>query len=162
MPPFFSNRDIRWETWPTSIQYASHFECAMVELELLAQLYEFVGAPKLDDAITSIISKTLGRAIVPNSRRCFVTGRYLDFNSYLEAATYPRGGRSKYHVGHILPLTRQGRHSRENIAWQSDDGNRIQGNDTVDEIEAKLIDIVEYHLRRDMNLEIPPQAFWGR
>jgi len=41
MPPHFSNRDVRWATWPDSVQYASHHQCAMVEMELIAQLYEF-------------------------------------------------------------------------------------------------------------------------
>jgi hypothetical protein len=34
----------------------------------------------------------------------------------------------------------------------SDAGNRIQGNDTIHEIESKLVDAVEYHMRRDLEL----------
>jgi hypothetical protein len=58
-------------------------------------------------------------------------------------------------VGHIQPLTRGGQHAWDNIAWMSDDGNRIQGNDSLQEIEAKLVDAVEYHLRRDMDSQTP-------
>lgn len=162
MPPHYSNRNIRWATWPYGIQYASHYECAMVEMELMAELYEFVGAPKLDDQIALAIAAARGRPIAPGSLRCFVTGRYLEFDDYVKAAISPQGGRSKYHVGHILPLTRKGRHTPVNIAWMSDDGNRIQDNDTVEEIEAKLVDSVEYHLRRDMEKDCYSQSLLNR
>ena len=74
----------------------------------------------------------------------------MDFESYIEGAVNARGGQSKYHVGHINPLTRGGKHTWTNIAWASDDGNRIQGNDTLEEIEQKLIDAVCFHLTRDL------------
>jgi hypothetical protein len=165
MPPHFSNRDIRWATWPNSIQYSSHYDCAMLELELMAQLYEFYGAPNLDEGIAREIALVRGNSIQPNSRKCYITGRNMDYQLYLQSAANPQGGRSPYHVGHIIPLTRQGRHDRQNVAWISDDGNRIQGNDTIEEIEQKLIDSVEYHLRRDLengsaNLDSKVTQLW--
>jgi hypothetical protein len=162
MPPYFSNRDVRWATWPASVQYASHYQCAMIEMELMSQLYEFVGAPGLDEELVSAIAEVRGRPIQPRSRQCFVTGRYLSYEDYVQAAINPKGGKSSYHVGHILPLTRGGKHSWKNIAWTSDDGNRIQGNDTLEEIEIKLVDAVEFHLRRDMEMGEPPQAFYDK
>ncbi|KYH31231.1 hypothetical protein [Neomoorella mulderi] len=162
MPPYFSNRDVRWATWPSSNQYASHYECAMIELELLAELYEFAGAPLLPDKIKSQIIEARRRTFLSHPRRCFVTGRVLNFIDYVQAAINTQGGRSAYHVGHITPLTRGGRHTWENIAWQSDDGNRIQGNDTVQEIEVKLVDAVMYHLRRDMEKEKPSREFYEK
>lgn len=131
MPPHYSNRDIRWATWPQSLQYASHFDCAMIDLELMAQLYEFVDAPPLDADLAAQIQATRGKPILPDTRRCFVTGRLLSFRNYIQNALEPEGGKSNYHVGHILPLTAGGKHRSNNIAWQSDDGNRIQGNDRL-------------------------------
>jgi len=162
MPPYYSNRDIRWATWPDGIQYASHYQCAMIELELMAQLYEFENAPKLDDTLLLEIEKVRGIKFCLGNRKCFVTGKLLNFTDYVEAAVNPQGGKSKYHVGHIVPLTRGGKHGADNIAWATDDGNRIQGNDTIEEIEAKLVDAVEYHLRRDLNQNNPPQVFYDK
>ena len=162
MPPHFSNRDVRWATWPDSTQYASHYQCAMIELELMAQLYEFADAPMLDDEIASTVTEVRGQPILPGARQCFVVGLDLSYQDYVQAAINPKGGKSAYHVGHIIPLTRGGKHNWENIAWMSDDGNRIQGNDTLGEIEAKLVDAVEYHLRRDMKLDNPPQEFYDK
>lgn len=166
MPPHYSNRDVRWATWGDSIQYASHYECAMVELELMAQLYEFVDAPELGvDLFSDLaveVEEVRGKPIKPNTHRCFVTGKYLSYSDYVDAAKKPKGGRSKYHVGHILPLTRGGRHTWDNIAWTSDDGNRIQGNDTQEEIEAKLVEAVTYHLQRDIELDNPPASLANR
>lgn len=155
MPPHFSNRDVRWATWPDGIQYASHYQCAMIEMELMAQLYEFASAPILNSTVVSSLSAIRGRPLRPGSRCCFITGKILDFQSYVQAAVNPKGGISAYHVGHIHPLTRGGQHAWDNIAWMSDDGNRIQGNDTLQEIEAKLVDAVEYHLRRDVDSPTP-------
>ena len=149
MPPFYSNRDVRWATWANSIQYASHFECTMIELELMAELFEFTGTPALNQDIKNRIEAILGREIQYNTRRCFITGKEMVFNDYLNSAVNTNGGRSAYHVGHIQPLTREGLHSYTNISWTSDDGNRIQGNDTISEIEEKLISAVIYHLQRD-------------
>lgn len=162
IPPHFSNRDVRWATWPDSMQYASHFECAMVEMELMVQLYEFVGAPRLDPTTLTSIERTRGRPVEPETRCCFVTGDDLAYTEYVQAATNPRGGRSAYHVGHVLPLTRGGKHCWENIAWMSEDGNRIQGNDTLEEIELKLVRAVDYHLRRDFAAAQPSQTFYQK
>lgn len=150
MPPFFSNRDVRWATWHLSHQYSPHYDCAMIELELMAQLYEFRGIPALDQDLAKQLEYIRQRPLKLNSRRCFITGKIMDFESYIEGAINSKGGQSKYHVGHITPLTRGGKHTWTNIAWASDDGNRIQGNDTIEEIEQKLIDAVCYHLSRDL------------
>ncbi len=162
IPPHYSNRDFRWATWPNGIQYASHYQCAMIELELMAQLYEFENAPNLAISLLLEVETVRGRNIVIGHKKCFVTGKKLNFTDYLEAAIAHQGGKSKYHVGHIVPLTRGGKHTADNIAWASDDGNRIQGNNTIEEIEAKLVDAVEYHLIRDLNQDNPPQVFYDK
>ncbi len=157
MPPFFSNRDVRWATWTESYQYASHYQCALIEMELLVELFEFANAPMLDDVTVSAIENIRRHPVLPETRRCFITGRMLDFLEYVESAVHSEGGKSAYHVGHLVPLTRGGVHVWNNVAWMSDDGNRIQGNDTIHEIETKLVDAVEYHMRQD--LELSPKEY---
>src|SRR5439155_7965906 len=75
MPPYFSNRDIRWATWPSSPQYASHFDCAKVELELMAELFEFSMAPPLAAALASAVGASRGSPVSSQPRVCFVTGK---------------------------------------------------------------------------------------
>lgn len=148
MPPFFSNRDVRWATWPQSNQYASHYDCCMIELELMSQLFEFYGAPELDPELREEIESKRGKKICENSRRCYITGKEIFFKEYLEESLNPTGGKSSYNVSHINPLSRNGKHHYSNIEWISNDGNRIQGNDTVEEIETKLLDSVIYYLEK--------------
>lgn len=166
MPPHFSNRDYRWATWPKSIQYASRFASAGVELELLSQLYEFDGAPALSKNLEQDIASVRGREARPGTRVCIVTGSPLRFDGFVEAAKSPEGGKSGYHVGHLVPLTRRGRHSADNIAWLSEAGNRIQGNDTLDEIETTLRRATAFHIMRDVASgatldEGDLRAIWG-
>ena len=150
MPPFFSNRDIRWATWTNSNQYASHYDCCAIELELMCQIFEFNGAPELDSILIKEMEKKRGIKITRNSRLCYITGKDLSFKTYLEGAISPKGGKSVYHVSHVNPLTRGGRHFYRNVEWITKDGNRIQGNDTLQEIEIKLIDAVIYYLEKNV------------
>jgi hypothetical protein len=54
----------------------------MIEMELMVQLYEFTEAPLLDDELTSAILEIRGVSILPATRRCFITGRYLNYREY--------------------------------------------------------------------------------
>ena len=158
MPPHFSNRDIRWATWPEGIQYASHHDCARVELELMAALFEFDGAPALDPALVSAVTSIRGATLAPGARRCAVTGKKLVYQAFVDSISSAHG-KAEFHVGHLVPLTRGGKHKADNIAWMSGAGNRIQGNDTLDEIEATLAQATAYHMVRDSETgkPIPPE-----
>jgi hypothetical protein len=162
LAPFFSNRDVRWATWPDSIQYAPHYQCAMVEIELMAELYEFANAPALDEGLAQSIEEARRRPISPGTRHCFVTGRILDYEEYVQAVANPKDDGSAYQAGYVLPLIRGGRHTRENVAWASGDGYRLQGNSTLEEIEVKLVNAVEYHLKRDMAMAPPPRGLYSK
>jgi hypothetical protein len=148
MPPFFSNRDYRWATWVESPQFASRTDCRGVELQLLAQILEFVDAPRLSDEERRQVEHHLGRELVLNSCHCPITGDPLVYKDFEEAAKNPQAGKSEYHVGHLNPLTRGGKHVKENVVWMSDAGNRIQGNDTFDEIVALIQRAAAFHQRR--------------
>jgi hypothetical protein len=145
IPPFFSNRDYRWATWVDSPQFASREDCRGVELQLLSQIIEFVGAPRLSDENMREIEVHLGRKLVVDGRRCLITGDPIGYDAFVEAANNPEAGKSQYHVGHLMPLTRGGKHSKENVFWMSDAGNRIQGNDSFEEIVALIKRAANYH-----------------
>jgi len=148
MPPHFSNRDYRWATWTDSIQFASRAECQAVELELLSQILEFQGAPQLSAADRVSVERHLGRSLSPNTRQCSITGQPMQYAAFVDAVVNPAAGKSPYHVGHLVPLTRGGRHERLNVVWMSEQGNRIQGNDTLDEIVALIHAAAQFHRGR--------------
>lgn len=154
MPPHFSNRDVRWATWPESHQYASHYDCAMIEMELMVELFEFEESPDLGQELSSEVLAIRGIPVRRGTRKCLITGKLLNFEEYIEGSVNSQGGRSKYHVAHRTPLTRGGKHAWDNIEWASDAGNRIQGNETIEEIEEKLIQGVIFHINRDIELGI--------
>lgn len=145
MPPHFSNRDYRWATWTTSEQFASRTECYAVELELLAQILEFEGAPVLVDATRKEVELHLGRPLTLDHRHCAITGVRLRYSDFITAVTAPAAGKSPYHVGHLVPLTRGGKHEKSNVVWMTEQGNRIQGNDTLDEIVALIKTAADFH-----------------
>ena len=146
MPPHFSNRDYRWATWVDSGQFAARTECYAVELELLAQVLEFEGAPDIDPTRRAEVERHLGRTLAIGARRCLITGVSLKYADFLLAATNPAAGKSPYHVGHLSPLTRGGKHEQSNVVWMTEQGNRIQGNDTFDDIVALLKIAAQYHV----------------
>lgn len=148
MPPHFSNRDYRWATWVDSNQFASRTDCRGVELQLLAQILEFQGAPRISAEHQAEVERHLGRALNLNDCRCPITGEPLMYEEFVDATNNPRPGKSAYHVGHLDPLTRGGKHYQANVVWMSDAGNRIQGNDTFQEIVALLKRAATYHTNR--------------
>lgn len=148
MPPYFSNRDYRWATFVQSPQFASRSDCRSVELQLLSQMLEFVGAPRLSDVDRAAVESHLRRPLEIDGCRCPITGQPIVYERFVHAAENPRAGRSEYHVGHLNPLTRGGRHDWGNVVWMSDAGNRIQGNDTFDEIVVLIQQAAAYHQRR--------------
>jgi hypothetical protein len=148
MPPHFSNRDYRWATWVNSGQFAARTECYAVELELLSQILEFEGAPIIDAARRTEVEQHLGRPLAIGARRCLITGVPMKYADFIVATTNPAAGKSPYHVGHLSPLTRGGKHEQSNVVWMTEQGNRIQGNDTLDEIVSLLKIAAQYHVNQ--------------
>jgi hypothetical protein len=148
MPPHFSNRDYRWATWVDSIQFSTRTQCVKVELELLCQILEFREAPKISAKEQDVIEMHLGRTLLCHPRRCPITGDELSYHDFAEAVSNLAAGKSPYHVGHFIPLTRGGRHIAENVVWMTEAGNRIQGNDTFDEVVALIRRAAKFHIDR--------------
>src|SRR5690606_711979 len=108
------------------------------ELELLAQVLEFEDAPMLAANTRAEVEQHLGRGLTLGNRHCAITGAPLRYADFITAVTTPAAGKSPYHVGHLVPLTRGGKHEKSNVVWMTQQGNRIQGNDTLDEIVALI------------------------
>ncbi|WP_027156696.1 hypothetical protein [Methylobacter luteus] len=121
-----TNRAKRWEVLSDDFQHATLTECWSVERKLLTELVGFEGFPR------EIKEKLNDQGLLGsfNVSRCSVTLESLNFNTLLSPVVH---GRSDYQVGHLYPLKRGGKHKGTNVCWQSSDGNRIQGDLTINE-----------------------------
>lgn len=127
-----TNRAKRWEVLADDFQHATLTECWSVERKLYEDLVCFQNFPAAirdDFENAGLISAGL-----PFSR-CPVTHEILDYD---KLAGDPVHGKAEYQVGHKHPLKRGGRHRGDNVCWQSADGNRIQGDLTIEETNLLL------------------------
>lgn len=127
-----TNRAKRWEVLADDFQHATLTECWSVERKLYEDLVFFENFPpptrkRFEDA--GLVAQ--GKPVT----RCPVTHEVLDFS---KLAGDPIHGKAEYQVGHSHPLKRAGRHRGDNVCWQSADGNRIQGDLTIDETNLLL------------------------
>jgi hypothetical protein len=127
-----TNRAKRWEVLSADYQHATIEECWSVERELLAQLLNFKNFPQ------HVINQVSGTGHVVNLHRCPVTHEDFDFLSFTNPSAH---GSSPFQVGHLVPLRISGRHVASNVAWVTEDGNRIQGNLTLVQVRELLGDI---------------------
>lgn len=139
-----TNREKRWECHPSSVQFALRKTCWEIERELLEQLFGFDDFPEgiRETAVEEGLISSRGEVT-----RCPVTLNPLSFVDLAEEARNPIHGRAKFQVAHLNPLksvsrgeTRSG-HSPDNIAWISADGNRIQGDMTLERIRDLIREI---------------------
>jgi hypothetical protein len=136
-----TNREKRWEAHPKSVQYACRKDAWRIEHRLLEQLVHFRGFPESARLILSS-----NGVITPGGTEtlCPITQEPLSFEEIAREVLAPSHGRSRYQVGHLNPLKAVGRenpdagHTFRNIAWISQDGNRIQGSLSLDETRAML------------------------
>ena len=130
-----TNRAKRWEVIAGDFQHASLTECWSVEKKLYEGLISFDEFPV--DAKKAFLSNNLiedGKG----ATKCPVTYEELSYKKLIGDAIH---GKAEYQVGHAHPLKRGGRHSGENVCWQSADGNRIQGDLTLEETRELLANI---------------------
>jgi hypothetical protein len=129
-----TNRAKRWECISLDFQHASLEECWSVERKLLEDICNFEQFP----ADKKIEILNLGLIASVEVSRCPITLKKLNFNDLLAGGEH---GESKFQVGHLEPLKSGGRHCGSNIAWISDDGNRIQGSLSIHETQTMLKEI---------------------
>ncbi|WP_157314548.1 hypothetical protein [Chitinibacter sp. GC72] len=127
-----TNRAKRWEVLAGDFQHSTLTECWSVERKLYEDLVCFKNFPvatRNNFELAGLIE--IGRPV----SRCPVTHEVLDYEIL---SGDPVHGKAEYQVGHKHPLKRAGRHRGDNVCWQSADGNRIQGDLTIEETNLLL------------------------
>lgn len=147
-----TNRAKRWEVRPDDFQHATLEQCWSAERRLTADLIGFDGFPI---TIREHFENTQLIAGGQPLTRCPVTLEPLNFATLSAAVLTATHGVSDYQVGHLHPLKRGGRHDGDNVRWQSADGNRIQGDLTIEETNDLLNQIA---VRRVAAAATPPTA----
>jgi len=130
-----TNRAKRWEVLAGDFQHATLEQCWSAERKLTSDLAAFHDFPRsMKDAFVA------SSLISPNAEptRCPVTLELLSFAHLSESLLSPTHGVSQYQVGHLHPLKRGGNHDGGNVCWQSANGNRIQGDLSIEETTALL------------------------
>ena len=143
-----TNREIRWETYPNSPQFATKKDCIEIELKLLAQISTFVGAPDAPTELIPTIEKALGVKYKKDSFRCPISGKPIFYSEFYEKVASPVHGRSGYQVGHLNPLATSGSHNADNASWITDLGNRVQGDSSLEEITNDIFYMAQFHKDR--------------
>ncbi len=131
-----TNRAKRWECIAMDFQHATIEECWSVERKLLSDLAHFANFSL--ETKQQLID--LGLFGAQHITKCPITLEPLDFNQFQQAAEH---GESRFQVGHMNPLKAGGRHTGTNIAWITDDGNRIQGDLDLNATRALIRGIAE-------------------
>ncbi len=131
-----TNRARRWEVLAGDFQHSPLEECWSAERKLTTDLVNFQGFPPTLKA--QFIQQGLIEPDAPLTL-CPVTFELLSFNDLAEAVLNTTIGKSEYQIGHLHPLKREGKHDGANICWQSADGNRIQGDLTIEETYCLLV-----------------------
>jgi hypothetical protein len=150
-----TNREIRWEVHPESIEFAFVRDCQEIEYKLITQILEFKGFPV--DIIQSLEKEKIIEQgeIIPESCKCPITMENLLFTDFQNELLNRTHGESKFQVGHIVPRKAKGVidlqiQSGENICWISSEGNEIQQNRSVNETRNLLKKIFNNY--KDNNL----------
>ena len=135
-----TNRARRWEVLAGDFQHSPLEDCWSAERKLTTDLVNFQGFP------TALKTRFVEQGLIgadASPTLCPVTFEPLSFDELAEAVTNATIGRSQYQIGHLHPLKREGKHDGTNICWQSADGNRIQGDLTVEDTLHLLDQIAE-------------------
>jgi hypothetical protein len=135
-----TKRAKRWEVLPGDFQQATLEQCWSAERQLTADLVGFDGFPP--EVKRAFVDQRLLPARQPPTC-CPVTLEPLNFATLSAAVLTSTHGVSDYQIGHLHPLKRGGKHEGANTRWQSADGNRIQGDLTIEETNRLLDQIVQ-------------------
>ncbi|AIC96507.1 hypothetical protein [Shouchella lehensis] len=134
-----TNREKRWETHPGSVQFALRKECWKIEEVLLLQICQFENVP--DNLTDNLINSELLKTNFPLFT-CPIVGDRIDFFQFKSALMNKQHGKSPYQVGHMNPLKSVSDgtfgHTAQNISWITENGNRIQGSLSLDEVNNLL------------------------
>jgi hypothetical protein len=130
-----TNRAKRWEVLAGDFQHSTIEQCWSAERRLTGDLVGFDGFPP--EIRLAFENQNLIPASQPTTC-CPVTLETLNFATLSTAVLTSTHGVSDYQIGHLNPLKRGGNHDGGNVRWQSADGNRIQGDLTIEETNQLL------------------------
>lgn len=145
-----TNREKRWEVHPTSVHFATRAACIAIERELVEELCYFDGFPA--DVRQSLLGiGVIGTRMVT---QCPMTLEPLSYALISAEVRSPVAGKAAFQVGHKNPLKAvtddpNVGHTAENIAWISEDGNRIQGSLSVSQVRALLVKIAQNYRKAE-------------
>ena len=142
-----TNREKRWESHPENYQFAFRRDCNDIEANLILQVCTFDG---VDEKLIRMLVENGVLSRNFKKYKCPITGEILKYNEFEKEILNRVHGKSSFQVGHLNPLKSTGLHIAKNIGWISDDGNRIQGSLTMDEVNQLLIRI--YNNRPELRI----------
>ena len=138
------NRRNRWEHEDNHPFYASEIISILTYCRFLLQFFCITGAPDLPseldcDGLASLL--LIGGGIS--------SGTYTDPISLERVGSWndlrTAEGRRNFELGHFIPFARGGRHTLENVFLQTIQSNRIQGNNTLQELIEWANSFLERH-----------------
>jgi hypothetical protein len=139
-----TNREYRWEVSPKSVHFAFKRDCMEIENSLVLAVINMDGFPP---ALRSSLTNSAGIKLPVDHTACPITLEKLSFDKLSNELLNPNHGKSSFQVGHLDPLKNDGTHIADNIAWVSDEGNRIQGDNTLDQTRSLLMRIFDAYKR---------------
>ena len=140
-----TNREKRWECHPDSVHFALRNECLAIEFKLIKQICHFNGFPI---ELRKLLSENSVIMFSNEVTKCPITLDPLSFENFQNEVLNPVLGKSSFQVGHLHPLKALGEneysgHTADNISWISLVGNRIQGEQSVEETKELILRIIE-------------------
>jgi len=147
-----TDREKRWEAHPGSVHFALRVSCLAIECRLVEEMLHFDGFPE------AVRVEAIQRGLATEGRvaRCPVTLAPMSYGEFSESLVDPSHGKSAFQVGHLSPLKSevpaggQAGHVPGNVAWVSDEGNRIQGHRSLDETRALIRGIARRYELEDV------------
>lgn len=138
-----TNREKRWECHPNSVHFALRKIAWAIEYKLIKQVCHFDGFPQeLKQLMIDENILVFDDGVV----KCPITLEPLSFQLLKNEIENKTHGKSDFQVGHMNPLKAEAGeeitgHTPENISWISEQGNRIQGSNSVEFIRDFIIKV---------------------
>lgn len=140
-----TNREKRWECHPGSVHFALRRECLAIEVKLIKQICHLDGFPV---ELRTLLSDNNVIIFSDEITKCPITLDLLSFEKFQNEVLNPVMGKSSFQVGHLHPLKSIEEnlcsgHTADNISWISFEGNRIQGDLSVEETRSLILRIID-------------------
>ncbi|MCD6068896.1 MAG: hypothetical protein K0S33_3722 [Bacteroidetes bacterium] len=139
-----TNREKRWEAHPNSVHFALRKECLQIEAKLIKQICHFQGFPA---ALRTLLTNDHVIEFSDAVTKCPITLDPISFTRFESEVLNPVHGKASFQVGHMHPLKSLAEnefmgHTADNISWVSSEGNRLQGELSVEETRRLVLRII--------------------